>query len=105
MQDLKKWFQKARLSLKLEREPLSPRMTSNRDIFQMTIAVRGKKNKREYFKIYYGDGDNDIRVIDVDPKTQQLILLVREPPREFKTYKMNSSFYCIDCIGIGEDIL
>ena len=89
MQDLKKWFQKARLSLKLEREPLSPRMTSNRDIFQMTIAVRGKKNKREYFKIYYGDEDNDIRVIDVDPETQQLILLVREPPREFKTYKMN----------------
>ena len=85
MQDLKKWFQKAGLSLKLEQEPIR----RNQDIFQMSIAVRGKKNRREYFRIYYGNQGNDIRVIDVDGKRQQLILLVREPSREFITYEFN----------------
>jgi len=85
MQDLKKWFKKARLFLKLEREPF----VSNQDIFQMSIAVRGKKNRRQYFRIYPGDEDNDVRVIDVDAEKQQLILLVREPSREFQTFEFN----------------
>ena len=85
MQDLKKWFQKARLSLKLERVPLM----GNNDIFQMSIGVRGKKNRREYFRIFYGDPENDIHVIDVDGEKQQLILSVREPSREFNTFEFN----------------
>ncbi|MFX0033072.1 MAG: hypothetical protein ACFE9P_10435, partial [Candidatus Hermodarchaeota archaeon] len=91
MQDLKKWFKKARLFLKLEREPF----VSNQDIFQMAIAVRGKKNRRQYFRIYPGDEDNDVRVIDVDAERQQLILLVSEPSREFQTFEFNeeTGFY------------
>lgn len=85
MQDLKKWFQKAGLNLKLEQEPIR----SNQDIFQMSIGVRGKKNRREYFRIYHGDPENDIRVIDADGEKRQLILSVREPTREFNTFEFN----------------
>ena len=85
MQDLKKWFDKAKLPVKLEKEPLSSLRLSvnNQDIFQMNINIRGKNNKREYFRIYYGHPKNDIRVIDTDSKNQQVILLVNEPEREY----------------------
>ena len=89
MQDLKKWFRKARLSLKLEREPPNPNFVDSEDIFQMTIAMRGKTNKREYFRLYKGHEDNHVQVIDTDPESQQLILMVREPPREFISYELN----------------
>jgi hypothetical protein len=49
----------------------------------MSINTRGKKHKREYFRIYYGHPENDIRVIDTDSKNQQLILLVNEPERKY----------------------
>ena len=85
MQDLKKWFNKARVPIKIENEPLSSIAMSvnNADIFQMTIDTRGKKNKHEFFRIYYGHPENDIRVIDTDSKNQQVILLVNEPERKY----------------------
>jgi hypothetical protein len=85
MQDLKKWFDKARVPAKIEKKPLSfmSMSVNNEDIFQMTIATKGKKNKREYFRIYYGHPENDIRVINTDSKNQQFILLVNEPEREY----------------------
>ncbi len=86
MQDLKKWFGKARVPVNIEKEPISSSLMSvnNQDIFQMTIGIRGKTNKREYFRIFYGNENNDIRVIDTDSKNQQLILLVSETEREYK---------------------
>ncbi len=87
MQDLKKWFDRARVPAKIEKEPLSSMTLSvnNNDIFQMTIDTRGKNGrKREYFRIYYGHPENDIRVIDTDSKNQQVILLVNEPEREYR---------------------
>lgn len=85
MQDLKKWFDKAKVPAKIERNPMNSitRSVNNQDIFQMNIDIRGKKNKREYFRIYYGHPENDIRVVDTDSKNQQVILLVNEPGREY----------------------
>ncbi len=85
MQDLKKWFNKAKVPVKIEKDPLNTigLSVNNQDIFQMTIDTRGKKNKKEYYRIYYGHQENDIRVIDTDSKKQQIILLVNEPEREY----------------------
>jgi len=86
LQDLKLWFEKARLPVKIEKINSNQQLNKikqNDLIFRMSIRVRGKKKKREYFHIYYGHPDNDIRVIDVDPKLRQLVLLVHEPEREF----------------------
>jgi len=85
MQDLKRWFDKARVPVKIEKKPLGSITNSvnNQDIFQMTVDTRGKENKREYFRIYYGHPKNDIRVVDTDSKNQQVILLVNEPEREY----------------------
>ncbi|MHA1755496.1 MAG: hypothetical protein ACTSVV_01915 [Promethearchaeota archaeon] len=49
------------------------------------IRVRGKKKKRvfSYFLRYDGHFNNDIRVIEVDSKLRQLVLLVHEPEGEF----------------------
>ncbi|GAH05972.1 unnamed protein product [marine sediment metagenome] len=78
MQDLKKWFSKAKLILKLMKNPIR---NINREVLQLIITTKGSKRKREIFQLYRGNEDNDVRVIDVDPNTQQLILLVNEPPR------------------------
>lgn len=86
MQDLKKWFSKAKLILKLMKNPIR---NINREVLQLTITTKGSKRKREIFRLYRGNEDNDVRVIDVDPNTQQLILLVNEPPREFTTLEWN----------------
>lgn len=87
MQDLRLWFEKAGLTIKVSKEPLHfmSLAVNNIDIFQMSIETRGKKRKREYFKIYLGHYDNEIRVIDADSKKQQVILLVNEPEREYMT--------------------
>ena len=85
MQDLKRWFDKAKIPAKIEKDPIRSitRSVNNRDIFQMNIDTRGKQNKREYFRIYHGHPKNEIRVVDIDPKNQQVILLVNEPEREY----------------------
>jgi len=87
VQDLKKWFAKAKLLLKLERSPLT--WAGNSDIFQLSIATKGSKNKREIFRLFPGHEENEVRVVDVDPENQQLILLVNEPSREFVTEEWN----------------
>ena len=88
MQDLKKWFAKAKLLLKLEKSPLIS--FGNPDIFQLSIAIKGSKNKREIFRLYPGHEENEVRVIDADPNNQQLILLVNEPSRQFINQEWNS---------------
>lgn len=55
-------------------------------VFQMTIKTRRderRKPKVEYFEIFYGDKENDIRVIDLNKKLRQVLLLVHEPRRKF----------------------
>jgi len=85
MQDLELWFTKAGLPIRVEKEPLSSISFSvnNTDIFQMTIDTKGKKRRNEYFRIFPGHRNNDVRVIDTDSGKQQVILLVNEPEREY----------------------
>ncbi|MFX0070794.1 MAG: hypothetical protein ACFFAO_06865 [Candidatus Hermodarchaeota archaeon] len=85
MQDIKKWFQKAGVPVVVEKDPISSNSLSvnNTDIFQMSIDIKGKKNRKEYFRMFLGNEENDIRVIDADPKHQQVILSVHEPYREY----------------------
>jgi hypothetical protein len=85
MQDLELWFIKAGLPIKVEKDPLNVSRFSvnNQDIFQMTIDTKGKKHPKEYFRVFPGHKDNDVRVIDTDSGKQQLILLVNEPKREY----------------------
>ena len=91
MQDLELWFEKAGLPIKVEKEPLQSVISvNNQDIFQMSIDIKGKKNKREYFRVFHGHENNDVRVIDADSGNQQVILLVSEPEREYSTRQWSS---------------
>ena len=85
MQDLNEWFGKAGLDLQIISNPITTRQFSvnNRDIFQMSINTKGKK-KKEYFQLFLGHEENDIRVIDADSKNQQVILFVKEPARDYE---------------------
>jgi len=85
MQDLELCFTKAGLPIKVEKEAISSISfpVNNKDIFQMTIDTKGKKRRKEYFRIFPGHRNNEVRVIDTDSGKQQLILLVNEPEREY----------------------
>ena len=90
MQDLVIWFEKAGLSCRVDKDAVSRAFSiGNFDIFQMSIDTRGKKRKREFFRIFPGAIDNDVRVIDADPIHKQVILFVHEPEREFKRLVWN----------------
>lgn len=65
------------------------RNINNREVFQLTITTKGSKRKKEIFHMFLGSENNEVRVVDVDPTTQQLILLVHEPPREFTSHQWN----------------
>ena len=90
---IKKAFQKIKIPVKLSERPIGMSIrgrglveVDSDSIFQMSIETKrgGTRNKRgEYFKIWLGDNNNDIRVLDVDSKLQQLLLYVKEPAREF----------------------
>ena len=85
MQDLELWFNKARLPIKVEQNSINnSNIASTNDIFQMSIETKGKKKGIEYFKLSKGHENNQVRVIDVDCKARQLILLVKEPERQYK---------------------
>ena len=91
MQDLKRWFDKAKIPTKIEHRPINSMamILNNQDIFQMIIDTRGKKNRREYFRIYYGHQNNEVRVVDIDSKLQQAILQVKEPERAYSVKTWN----------------
>lgn len=79
MQDLKKYFDKAGLSLTLTNEPVSRGLGRGAtEIFQMTIDG----GKPERFRMFIGKG-TDIRVLDYSPKREQVLLYVKEPKRKF----------------------
>jgi hypothetical protein len=85
MQDLELWFTKAGLPIKVEKQPLGSigSAINNNDIFQMTIEIKRKKKGKEYFRIFPGHKNNDVRVIDANSGKQQVILQVNEPEREY----------------------
>jgi hypothetical protein len=91
MQDLKRWLDKARIPVKIEHRPINSMVMilNSQDIFQMTINTHGKKKRREYFRIYHGHLNNDVKVVDIDSKLRQAILQVNEPEREYSVKTWN----------------
>lgn len=71
-------FESVPLGFKLLGGPLVP---SSPEIFQMDIY----RSRRfgEYFRIWPGAGDNEIKVLDVEPEFSQILLKVHEPKRRF----------------------
>lgn len=55
--------------------------TSNRDVFQMDIGNRGKKN--EVFRLVPGAASNRVEPQGIDADLRQLVLMVHEPTRTF----------------------
>jgi len=81
MQDIKKYFEKAKLSLSLTDTPIA-NLRDATDIFQMTIDDSHPVAHSERFRIFPGKG-TDVRVIDLDARKSQLLLYVKEPKRRF----------------------
>jgi len=81
VQDLAKYFKKANLRVDVLSNPLRGsgiRGENARKVFQMTIVG----TKPEVFQIYAGE-NNEVQVLDADPKKEQVLLFVREPKRVF----------------------
>lgn len=79
MQDIAKYFLKARLPVALTDRPIGNMRDNNADkVFQMTIDA----GKPERFRIFRGIG-NDVRVLDYDKGKEQVLLFVKEPKRRF----------------------
>lgn len=76
-------FQKAGLALRIAGEPI--RSVGDQNVFQMDITRGFKGNKRmECFRIYKGHADNLVQVLNADAEMKQLVLMVKEPKREFE---------------------
>ena len=87
---LVKQFGKIGLVLKVLKNPIGGRR-ANKDIFQMDIKRKVIGTRRfEWFEIYPGHKTNIIQVLDVDNKLNQLLLLVKEAPREFEVEERKS---------------
>ena len=84
-------FAKAGLKLEITDNPLGGRGINNK-VFGMDIQRKTKGNWRnEYFRIWPGGEENNIQVINVDKKTEQLVLMVHEKKQEFtETVKKHS---------------
>jgi len=74
-------FAKAGVGLHVADKPI---VDTNPDIVQMDI-IRGFSDRRRYEKIriWEGNKDNRIEVVNVDSDLKQLILMVHEPRREY----------------------
>lgn len=83
MQDISKYFKKAGLNFTLTDKPIGRFSDNNANrVFQMTIDANQQAPSPERFRIFKGQG-NDVRVLDVDHRKQQLLLFVKEPKRSF----------------------
>jgi hypothetical protein len=75
--DLVREFDRAGLKLHL---PSAPIVATNVDIFQMDIQ---RHRNQEWFRMWRGHEDNQVRISDVDRGRGQLVLLVQELSRVF----------------------
>ena len=83
MQNLIEKFRKAGLDLIVEKNSMR-KGRGMEDIFQMDIQRNIKGVARhERFRIYLGHQDNIVQIRNIDDQAKQLLLLVKEPVREF----------------------
>jgi hypothetical protein len=88
MQNITKYFTKAKLPLTVTNRPIGNLRDNADKIFQMTIDP----GKTERFRIFKGQG-NDVRVLDVDSKKEQVLLFVKEPKRIFKEVRYDPKLH------------
>ncbi len=89
-QDIKLWFNKANLSIKIEGNPISGGSALNvKDVFQFSIHTKNK----EYFRMYKGAEDNLIQVLDIDKNNRQVLFQVKELEREYQVYNQREDRY------------
>lgn len=75
-------FADAGLTLELASAPFAGGANAER-IFQMDIRRRNRRDARSEFFVAWPGTDNLVVVQGVDESEKQLVLMVREPPREF----------------------
>ena len=92
-EDLVKQFEKVGLVLKILNTPMRRGKIVSRSrvaevnnlIFQMDIKRKTEGTRRtEWFEIFPGHESNNIQILDIDQKLNQILLLVREDIREFE---------------------
>lgn len=89
---LLKQFKNAGLELKILSKPIG-RGRGIEHIFQMDIGRKVNGNRRnEWFEIYPGNLKNTVQVLNIDKKSKQLTLLVKEDAREFMVEERKSSW-------------
>lgn len=77
-------FKKAGLDIQVMSSPIRTGRGMD-EIVQLDIERKTQGTRRyEKFRIFLGHKDNLIQVRDVDKSTNQLVLMVREPAREFE---------------------
>ena len=75
-------FRAANLDLEVVERPLQD--VENDDVFQMDVAVRGRRKGsagQEVFRIWQGHPGNRLHVVGLDKDERQLVLMVHEPKR------------------------
>jgi hypothetical protein len=80
--ELVKRFAAAGLELELTERPI--RIVRNVDVFQMDVAIRGRRKGspgREVFQIWPGHKYNRLQLVGLDRDEEQLVLMVHEPSR------------------------
>lgn len=83
-ENLIKRFATAGLELKISNKPLI--RSAGTEIVQIDIGRKISGSRRqEWFNIFPGHEDNRIEVMGTDKRIGQLVLMVHEPAREFKT--------------------
>ena len=81
---IREFFEKVGLNCWVAKKPIV--RTDDDRIFQMTIR-RERGGSREHFGIYCGSEKNEVFVLDVDYKRNQVLLFVREPRRKFRYFE------------------
>ncbi len=92
-QDLVEQFKSVGLTLKLRDTPFRQmaRNPASELIFQMDVGRKVTGTRRtEWFEIFPGHEDNQVQILDVDDRLNQILLFVQEPMREFETEERKS---------------
>lgn len=76
-------FKKAGIPLEFRNDNTFPGISGEQAALTFRVGVETRTGQ-ERIRLAPGDDSNNIRVLDIDPKKQQLVLMVKEPAREFK---------------------
>lgn len=83
--NIKSKFEKANLPVRFPKNPPnSGLLRNNQDIVQLAIQGTDSDGTQEYFELYRGAEENQVFVVNLNKKHEELILRVHEPEREYQ---------------------